>query len=209
VTGDELLADALRYALQTVPKVTAEQLTAPTPCRDWDLRQLLLHACDSVAALTEGLCAGQVGLDPPLPPRPADPVGAFTATARRLLVRCETAPGSADCASRGAADGGAIDGGAIDGTVSIGGCPMSVHLLSCTGAVEIAVHAWDVGQSCGGRWPIPEPLAGLLLPAAVVLVCDDERPGLFAPPVWVPAAASAGDRLAAVLGRAPRARPAV
>ena len=94
VTGDDLLAGALRYALRTVPQVTAEQLTAPTPCRDWDLRQLLLHACDSVAALTEGLCAGRVCLDPALPPRPADPVGAFTAAARRLLVRCETAPGA-------------------------------------------------------------------------------------------------------------------
>ena len=110
-------------------------------------------------------------------------------------MRCETAPGPADS-------------GDIAGTVSIGGCPMAVHLLSCTGAVEIAVHAWDVGQSCGGRWPIPEPLAGLLLPAAVALVCDDERPGLFAAPVRVPAAASAGDRLAAFLGRAPGARPA-
>ena len=85
---------------------------------------------------------------------------------------------------------------------------MAVHLLSCTGAVEIAVHAWDVGQSCGGRWPIPEPLAGLLLPAAEALVCDDERPGLFAAAVRVPAAANAGDRLAAFLGRAPGARAA-
>jgi uncharacterized protein (TIGR03086 family) len=202
VTGDELLAGALRYALRTVPLVTADQLTAPTPCRDWDLRQLLLHACDSVAALTEGLCAGRVRLDP-APPWPADPVGTFTAAAHRLLVRCESAPGPAGSASRGTADDGAIDGSAIDGTVSIGGCPMAVHLLSCTGAVEIAVHAWDVGQSCGRRWPIPEPLADLLLPAAEALVGDDERPGLFAAPVRAPAAANAADRLTAFLGRAP------
>jgi uncharacterized protein (TIGR03086 family) len=203
VTGDELLAGALRFALRTVPLVTAEQLTAPTPCRDWDLRQLLLHACDSVAALTEGLWAGRVCLDPQLWPSPADPVGAFSAAARRLLLRCETAPGPADSADRGTAAEGASDG-----IISIGGCPLAVHLLRCTGAVEIAVHAWDVGQSCGGRWPIPEPLAGLLLPAAEALVGDDERPGLFAAPVQVPAAASAGDRLAAFLGRAPGSRAA-
>lgn len=203
MTGDELLAGALRYALRTVPRATAEQLTAPTPCRDWDLRQLLLHACDSVAALTEGLCAGRVGLYPAVQPRPADPVGAFTAAARRLLVRCETGPGCADGANRGTADEGPSDG-----IVSIGGCPMAMHLLSCTGAVEIAVHAWDVGQSCGGRWPIPEPLAGLLLPAAEVLVCDGGRTGLFAAAVRAPAAANAGDRLTAFLGRAPGARAA-
>ena len=201
MTGDELLAGALRYALRTVPQVTAEQLTAPTPCRDWNLGQLLLHACDSVAALTEGLCAGQVRLDPPRPPRPADPVGAFTASARLLLVRCETGPGTGGSARRGTA-------GAHDRAVSIGGCPIGVQLLSCTGAVEIAVHTWDVGQSCGGRWPIPEPLAGRLLPAAVALICDDERPGLFAAQVRLPAAASAGDRLAAFLGRAPGVRSA-
>jgi uncharacterized protein (TIGR03086 family) len=203
VTGDELLAGALRYALRTVPLVTAEQLTAPTPCRDWDLRQLLLHACDSVAALTEGLCAGRVCLEPQLWPSPADPAGAFSVAARRLLVRCETAPGPADSAHPGAADEGASDG-----IVSIGDCPLAVRLLSCTGAVEIAVHAWDVGQACGGRWPIPEPLAGLLLLTAEALVGDDERPGLFAAPVQVPAAASAGDRLAAFLGRTPGARGA-
>jgi Mycothiol maleylpyruvate isomerase N-terminal domain len=81
VTGHELLAGALLYALRTVPLVTGELLTAPTPCRDWDVRQLLLHACDSVAAVAEGLHTGRVGLDPgrSRPGRRRRPAGAVLA----------------------------------------------------------------------------------------------------------------------------------
>jgi uncharacterized protein (TIGR03086 family) len=185
------LAAALRYAIGAVAPVTGRELTAPTPCLAWDLQALLAHACDSVGAVTEGLCAGRVRLDPPVPERAAaDPAGnpaaAFARRAGLLLARCEESRPRPD---RAAAD------------VLIAGCPIRADLLCTVGAIEIAVHGWDVSQACGARRPIPEPLAAGLLLAAAELICPDERAPQFALPRSVPATASASDRLVAFLGR--------
>ena len=183
------LAAALRYAIGTVAPVTAEQLTAPTPCTEWDLRALLLHACDSLSALTEGLCEGRVDLDPPASQRgAAEPGAAFTRRAGLLLARCE-------------ADLAAPDSDAAPADVLIAGCPLALGLLRTVGAIEIAVHGWDVSQACGSGRPIPERLAADLLIAAMELICPDERAPQFALPRPVRATASASDRLAAFLGR--------
>jgi hypothetical protein len=84
-------------------------------------------------------------------------------------------------------------------------------LVACTGAVEIAVHGWDVssararaGRGGGFREaPIPAALATRMLRLGPLLVAG--REGLFGVPVEVPAQASPGDRLVGYLGRHPGA----
>jgi len=89
--------------------------------------------------------------------------------------------------------------------VAVGGLPMPAGLVACAGAVEIAVHGWDVAAARGGDCPIPPLLAGRLLRLCPFLMAG--REGLFAGPVEVPAAASPGDKLVGYLGRDPgRAR---
>ena len=99
--------------------------------------------------------------------------------------------------------------------MAVGGLPMPAGLVACTGAVEIAVHGWDVsaararagrGSAGGGkgtsrRTPIPAGLAARMLRLSPLLVAG--REGLFAVPVEVPAQASPGDRLVGYLGRHP------
>ena len=77
-SGDALEV-ALRYALEAAEQVTPQMLPLPTPCRGWDLRMLLLHVSDSVAALTEGFDDGQVGQTGPDGDEgaSADPAGEF------------------------------------------------------------------------------------------------------------------------------------
>jgi len=48
--GARLLEPSVSYALGVVLVVTPELLRRPTPCREWDLRMLLRHACESLAA---------------------------------------------------------------------------------------------------------------------------------------------------------------
>jgi uncharacterized protein (TIGR03086 family) len=190
------LASALRYAISAVEPVTPELLRRPTPCRGWDLGMLLAHACDSVAAIGEGVTGGVIALAPaadlPADPRhdflgraarPADPRQHFLGQASRLLARCEHEPGH--------------------GVVLVGGCPLAGGLLTAIGAIEIAMHGWDVSQARGASLPIPESLAGHLLPAARTLLCAGDRAQLFGPPQRVGATASASDQLAAFLGRIP------
>jgi uncharacterized protein (TIGR03086 family) len=185
---------ALMYALVAAGPVTAEQMGRPTPCRGWDLRMLLLHATDSLAALAEGLDDGRVLL----PAEPAgdagagvfadaktDPGAVFRWRVRRLLGSCSRA----DLADR---------------VITVGGCPMAAAVLVTTGALEIAVHGWDIAQACGSPEPIPAPLAAELMRAAPLLITNADRHRLFAPPVRVGAAASPSERLTAFLGRTPR-----
>jgi hypothetical protein len=59
-----LLEPSISYALGVVLAVTPQILPRPTPCRDWDLRTLLRHGCESLAAFGEGIKTGRIGLDP-------------------------------------------------------------------------------------------------------------------------------------------------
>ncbi len=206
--GTAAFGQALRYALVAAGDVTPDRMALPTPCRGWDLRMLLLHASDSLAALAEGLDDGRVLL----PAEGAD----FDAAAGRGLARAAESDGRADVAAAQADPGtvfrrragwllGSCAGADLAGAmITVGGCPMAATLLVTTGALEIAVHGWDIAQACGSREPIPAPLAAALLRAAPLLITDADRQRLFAQPVRVSAAASPSERLTAFLGRTAR-----
>lgn len=72
-----------------------------------------------------------------------------------------------------------------------------------TGAIEVAVHTWDLTRACGGTRPVPSLIAADLLVLAPRVVRGTLRPRFFAAPVDMPVDASAGDRLVAFLGRRP------
>ena len=183
-----LLEPSISYALGVVLAVTPELLSRPTPCREWDLRMLLRHASESLAAIGEGIEAGRIGLDPAAEDGDlaADPARAFRDRAGRLLDAC-TSPGR------------------HRQVIEIAGCPLAASVMAATAALEVAVHGWDISRACGRRQPIPRALATGLLEVAPVLVPGAGRHPLFAAPVTVPATADPSDRLAAFLGRAPRA----
>ena len=62
-TGAEAFRQALHYALAVTEGVTPELMPRPTPCRGWDLRMLLMHAAESLAALKvlQNACANTRG----------------------------------------------------------------------------------------------------------------------------------------------------
>ena len=79
----------------------------------------------------------------------------------------------------------------------------SVDAAAVTGAIEVAVHTWDLTHACGSTRPVPELIAADLLALAPRVVPATLRPRLFAPPVTPPAGAAVGERLVAFLGRRP------
>ena len=89
-----LLEPSISYALGAVVAITPELLSRRTPCRDWDLRMLLRHASESLAAIAEGIETGRVDLDPAAEDGDlaADPAQAFRDRAGRLLD-ARTSPG--------------------------------------------------------------------------------------------------------------------
>lgn len=181
--GPALLERAIGYALGGLAEVTPEALRRPTPCRGWDLCTLLWHLSDSLEALGEAAALRHVVLSPQADPPPdaVDSVVALRGRARQVL-------GLWSCAQSGEA-------------VSVGGLPLPDDLVAAAGAMEVAVHGWDLARACGSERPLPESLAGELLSRAEVLVRAQDRPGRFGDPLPVPAGASASRRLLAFLGR--------
>jgi uncharacterized protein (TIGR03086 family) len=186
--GARLLKPSVGYALGAVLAVTPELLSRPTPCRQWDLLMLLRHASESLAAICEGIEAGRVGLAPAAGDSDlaADPALMFRDRACQLLDAW-TSPGHQRH------------------VIEIAGCPLAASVMAATAALEVAVHGWDISRACGQRRPIPRGLATDLLVIAPELVPGTGRHPLFAAPVTVASTASPSDRLAAFLGRAPRA----
>jgi len=200
-----LLAGAISYMLGVCAPIGAAEMTLPTPCPDWDLGRLLGHLCESMTDLETALRTGRLDLGGPVGHAGGDPVEALRERAAELL-----------CAS--------YCYGGPERFVAVGGLPIPAGLVACTGAVEIAVHGWDVsaararaGRDSAGRHsadckgadgegdargtPIPAGLAARMLRLSPLLVAG--REGLFAVPVEVPAQASPGDRLVGYLGRHP------
>jgi uncharacterized protein (TIGR03086 family) len=216
--GIALLERAITYALGSLRLVTPDAMDNPTPCAEWNLRALLRHLDDSFLVLERALTVGRVEVGRPehagpptgmaagLPPdavavprepdgpatgRPAglsaDPLVALRNRASRMLGACAS-PDPPD-------------------VVSVGGWPLRRSVVTSVGAVEVAVHGWDVARACGQDRPIPAGLATELLRVAPLVVADADRPARFAAPVPVPPLAGPGDRLLAFLGRQPHPTP--
>jgi uncharacterized protein (TIGR03086 family) len=200
-----LLDRAVRYALSAAGHVSPQLLPAATPCAEWDLGRLLAHLGDSLDALAEGLSARSVGpghlccgaegsAGAPSAPAASDAdadglIAGLAVRATVLLTACAEVPGGQE-------------------PVAVGDRLLTTSVVAITGAIEVAVHGWDIAVTCGDHEPVPSRLATELLPYAALLVPRRGRPGLFADPVLVPRRTSAGDRLVAFLGRQPSGMPA-
>lgn len=180
--GVALLERALGYTLGSLHLVTPAAMPRATPCREWDLRALLAHMNDSLLALHEAIGIGQVYLDEFDEDADADPVATLRARGCRMLGAW--AKGDAP-------------------TVTIGSRSLTTGIVTTAGALEVAVHGWDVARACGHDRPFPDALAEELLPLAPLLITEADRPARFGYPVSVPAHSTAGDRLLAFLGRHP------
>jgi len=179
--GVAVLERSVAYFLGCATLVSEPLLIRTTPCPRWDLRDLLEHVIDSMAALEEAATSAEVSLTPPADAGDVIPV--VRQRASLLLGAWSQACGAF--------------------TVRVEQAHLSAPLVAGAGAIELAVHGWDVSQSCGEPRPIPHDLADELLDLAVVLIRTADRPGRFARPLPLPAGASPSDYLLAFLGRTP------
>ena len=180
--GAALLERAVGYTRGCLSLVAGADPSAPTPCARWDLRALLTHMDDSLAALTDAAEIGYVDLVPAPAGDPALLVDPLRVRACALLAAWSQ-PGPGD--------------------VTVADRVLPADLLAAAGALEVAVHGSDVARACGAHRPLPTALARDLLDLLPLLVDDADRPHRFADPLDVPPHADAGTRLLAALGRPP------
>jgi uncharacterized protein (TIGR03086 family) len=182
--------DLLRHVAIGVP---ADQLGNPTPCSDWTVAQVLLHAAGDQHAW-----ASSVGSSPPPAYNPFAPANQLDTTISDLI---EPAIQAATKAWAG------VDPAA--GTVPTPLPPfptMTPELAAATCALDAAIHAWDIAVATGQPSPLTAELAGQLQPAAAA-TAEPLRGFAYAPalpgqPTDHPAAA-----LLRYLGRNPDWRP--
>ncbi|MGB3442721.1 MAG: TIGR03086 family metal-binding protein [Actinophytocola sp.] len=183
--GVGLLARAVDYAVDSLDVVGRADLGRPTPCAGWDLRALLDHLNDALLALHEAATLGRVFPDigDYAGGTAVDPIAVLRDRASRL-VGAWTPPSPRK-------------------EVAFGDLALTTAIVTTTGALEVAVHGWDVARACGVDRTIPAGLANDILDVVPLLVVAADRPVRFALPVELPFGAAPGDRLVAFLGRHP------
>lgn len=182
----DLLERAVGYTRGSLGLVGPASYDLATPCSDWTVRQLLVHMSDSLLALREAGAAGSLDLfahpDPALAPTPqVDLLEAIRSQACELL--------------------GAWSGARGGDLVRIAGSTVTAGLVVGAGALEIAVHGWDLAAGCRRPRPLATGFAAELLEVAVQVVGAQDRPQHFAAARPAPANAAAPQRLLAFLGR--------
>jgi uncharacterized protein (TIGR03086 family) len=195
--GVALLERAMAYTLGGLLQVTPAAMADPTPCDGWDLRALLLHMNDSLLTLHEAIAFGHVAIDSSADGAQEfsdphadygdpghDPVASLRNRACRMIGAWANAPAARD--------------------ISIADRRLTPGIVAAAGAVEVAVHGWDVSRACGQDRPVPAALAEELLDLSPFFVRDADRPTRFAPRLDRSLDLdSPSDRLVAFLGRRP------
>ena len=165
-----------------IGNIRADQWSAPTPCTDWTVRQLVNHLI-GMNRVFAALLAGE-----PPPPRPSadhvedDPAGAYRDSAAALQTAFGR-PGVLGRTYRGPL-----------GTAT-GAERLQIRLY------DLLAHGWDLGQATDQPVDLPDGLAEQSLAFARTQLTEQGRPGRFGPAQIVAGQAPAIERLVAFLGR--------
>lgn len=170
-----------------VHEVGTEQWHAGTPCEDWSVRDLVNHLTSEhlwAPHLLDGATLEEVGdrFD-------GDVVG------DEPVAAWEDA-GTASYAAFHRP-------GALDGEVHVTGGREAADAYGWQMITDLAVHGWDLARGIGATARIPDGLALDVLERVRPVVGEGGVPGIFGPPVDVPATATPQEQLLSLLGRRP------
>lgn len=166
----------------------------PTPCEDWTVRDLVGHIVTEQRWIPLLVARG---LSIEEAQREIDGAGDLLSGGE---LGADLKQAWDDAAGAAILSFSALD--SLDTPVSLmrGPTPAREYLSELT--FDLAVHAWDLGQSIGMTEPLPEDLAMFAL-GTVRGFGDLSRSGMFKPVVEVSLDAPLTDRLVAATGRKP------
>jgi uncharacterized protein (TIGR03086 family) len=172
--------------------VTADQLTAATPCGDYDVRALVDHL--AWAAVLSQRAATRMPLEhdwsslTPAPFLDGVPVERWAAAV----------PAELDTAADAWADPAAWEGETLMGTT-----PMPAEVVGPLMLAEFVLHGWDLARAVGAPYEVSEELGEATLAAVQPVAQMGRDGGWYGPEVPVPADAPAFDRALGLTGRDP------
>lgn len=172
------LHSASDWTAKTIAGVAADQLAAPTPCTEWDVRTLLDHLIGGT-----WMFAAAIG-GPSDDDSTAPDADRFRGAADALLAALH-------------------EPGALDRTAQLPIGPVPGYALVGIALLDVLVHGWDVAKATGQNTAVADPLAETVLAVATQAVGPEMRGVYFADPVPIDEHARPVDRLVGYLGRRP------
>jgi uncharacterized protein (TIGR03086 family) len=186
----EAFDHAVASTAGTVKAVRPDQAGAPTPCTEWDVRDLLSHIIGTLW-LSEALLSDRAPRHPMAP-------GGLPGTD---LAGDDLAAAYADASA--AALTAAADGDALTRmhTTPLG--DMRGPALAGFTTMDIAVHGWDLAKATGQPAGLDDALAAHMLALAEQAITPGSRAPRIGPALPVAMDAPLTDQLVAFLGRQP------
>ena len=183
---------AARQLTRLVRDVRDDQLTAPTPCPDYTLGDLLAHVHDFALAFTLAARKEQ----------PPGGGGAPSGDVSRLPEdwRAAIATRLEDLVAAWR------DEAAWEGTTTVAGVTMPAEDMAAVAVDEVVVHGWDVARASGQEIDVDDTSVAAAAAFAASMADPDRaevRARIFGPVVPVPDDASPLDRLIGSTGRDP------
>ncbi|MEU7576366.1 TIGR03086 family metal-binding protein [Streptomyces sp. NPDC041068] len=170
------LKPACRQMIYVLDGMGDEQLTCPTPCARYTVRDLIDHVDEAARG--------------------------FTSLARRDLGGGDG--GGTDVAEAVKALGAAwADPSAWSGSTDAAGVELPNELWGRIALTEMVVHGWDLAQATGQFFDLPSRTLHACYAHVVDFVPQAPLPELWGTPVAVPADAPLLDRVVAATGRRP------
>jgi uncharacterized protein (TIGR03086 family) len=182
-----MLSITLEQARTIMVGVRPDQQHLPTPCRSWDVTDLMAHLVDDVARFTESASGGTPDWSAPPAAIEGDPITAFTVGATELVEAWRAA-------------------GDLSGTTEMPGMGEVPKRFPVDQQIaEFAVHGWDLAVATGQTADLDPNVAEVALAWGRTALSPqfrgaEEDGKVFGPEVELPDDAPPYDRLAGFFG---------
>lgn len=177
---------ALENTGRIVSGVDPSQYSAPTPCHDWDTRELVNHVVGGVIGFARSLEGEKIDPNIEMPDLIGDDPGAAFEAAKKAAVEAWSAED------------------ALERTVYMGNEMPATHSIRVA-LMEAVVHGWDIAKATGQETGTDPMIAAAMLDGLRKAITPDQRGegNIFGPEVNVPEDAPIEAQLVAFLGRQP------
>ncbi len=178
--------EATVQSMQTIiAGVRADQVSASTPCTEWNVQALINHNI-KVSQFFNSILTGAGGpnnMEVNVPLLPEGAAAAFEAATSGLLTTAKP-----------------IDLGKV---VEAPFGSMPAGQLMMIPSMDMFIHKWDLAKATGQDTSLDSGLAEVYYHLMEHMLSGGRDPNNFAPAMTVPASASIQDRLLALSGRQP------
>ena len=187
MTNGQLYARAMMATLRIIDQVSPDRWNSPTPCTDWDARQVANHIVGEnlwAGELFQGKTVAEVGntLDGDLAGE--DPAAAYRRSVE-IARKAVEAPGAMEATCH----------------LSFGdysGADYSGQLF-----MDLLIHGWDIAKGTGQDTRLDAELVASCLPIADAFTRQFRAAGVFGDDLPVAADADQQTKLLALVGRRP------